>query len=135
MKIMSAKSPNPSPACIMGKCGGPAMKCVADHDCRSALACITGCLIKDPREQNQTCIFQCNSDFENDVYDDLTFCMFNKNDCMGTKKGFDEWKACEPIDTVTPMTEYRGAPLTKKGFDEWKACEPNDTVTPMTEYR
>jgi hypothetical protein len=110
--IMATKSPTPNPFCIIGKCGGHAAKCAVDHDCRSSLGCTAGCLIKDPKEQNQTCIFQCDSDFENQVYDDLIYCMFNKNDCMGTKKGFDEWQACKPIDKVTPITQYRGAPLT-----------------------
>jgi len=40
--------------------------------------------------------------------------MFNKNDCMGTKHGYDEWQACKSIDKVAPMKTYRGAPLTKE---------------------
>jgi len=107
-------TPNPSPLCIVEHCGGSALKCVVNHDCRSALACTAGCTIHDPKEQNQTCIFQCQSDFENEVYDDLLFCMFNKNDCMGTQKNFNEWGACRAMDKVTPLKEYRGAPLTKE---------------------
>jgi len=109
-----SKTPTPNPLCIVGHCGGAALKCAADKDCRSALACTAGCQRKDPKEQNQTCIFQCTSDFENDVYDSLLYCMFNKNDCMGTKKGYDEWQACRSLDKVGPMPEYRGAPLTKE---------------------
>merc|ERR1719174_1802885 len=72
-------------------------------------------MMKYRKEENQTCIFQCTADFENDVYDDLIYCMFTKNDCMGTKKaGYDEWQACKSIDTVAPMKEYRGRPLTKE---------------------
>jgi len=62
---------------------------------------------------NQTCIFQCNSDFENEYYDNLTHCMFNAHDCMGTKKGYDMWNKCRPMDKVTPMTTFKGEPLTK----------------------
>jgi hypothetical protein len=107
-------TPTPSVGCIVSKCGGHALKCAIDKSCRSALACTAGCQIHDPKEQNQTCIFQCTSDFETEVYDDLLFCMFNKNDCMGTKEGFDEWQACRSLDNVPPLTEYRGAPVTKE---------------------
>jgi len=102
--------PTPNPICIATHCGTQAAKCAADKDCRSALECTVGC----GKEMNQTCIFQCTSDFEGPVYDDLLFCMFNKNDCMGTKKTFDIWQACQPMDKVAPMTQYRGAPLTKE---------------------
>jgi len=108
------KQPTPNPICIATHCGKQAAGCGIDKDCRSALACTVGCGLKDPKEQNQTCIFQCTSDFENDVYDNLLYCMFNKNDCMGTKKGYDEWQACRAMDKVTPLKEYRGAPLTKE---------------------
>jgi hypothetical protein len=36
--------------------------------------------------------------------------MFNKNDCMGTKKGFDTWQKCR--SNVKPLATYRGKPLT-----------------------
>jgi NAD(P)-dependent dehydrogenase (short-subunit alcohol dehydrogenase family) len=36
--------------------------------------------------------------------------MFNENDCMGTKNGFDTWQKCRK--DVKPLTMYRGAPLT-----------------------
>jgi len=108
------KQPTPNPVCIATHCGSYAAKCIGDGDCRSALACTTKCELHDPKEQNQTCIFQCTSDFENDVYDNLLYCMFNLNDCMGTKKGYNEWQACRPYSDVTPMKEYRGAPLTKE---------------------
>jgi len=106
-------NPTPNVGCIISECGGHALKCGMNHDCRSALACTAGCSKADPSEPNQTCIFQCTSDFEGEVYDDLLYCMFNKHDCMGTKKGFDEWQACRPMEEVPPLTEYRGVPVTK----------------------
>jgi hypothetical protein len=108
------KNPTPNPLCIATHCGGAARKCIMDSDCRSALGCTTKCFRKDPKEQNQTCIFQCTSDFENDVYDGMLYCMFNQNDCMGTKKNFNEWQACRALDKVPPMTQYRNKPLTKE---------------------
>lgn len=106
--------PTPNPVCIAAHCAAEAAKCTADEDCRSALGCTVKCGLHDPKEQNQTCIFQCTSDFENDVYDNLLYCMFNKNDCMGTKKGYNEWESCRSIDKVAPLKTYRGAPLTKE---------------------
>jgi hypothetical protein len=111
---VASSQPTPNPICIATHCGKEAAKCGTDKMCRSALACTVKCGLHDPKEQNQTCIFQCTSDFENDVYDNLLYCMFNKNDCMGTKKGYDEWQACRKLDKVSPMTEYRGKPLTKE---------------------
>lgn len=109
VKAYSSGQPTPNPLCIAAHCASQAAKCGLDKDCRSALMCTAGC----GKEMNQTCIFQCTSDFEGPVYDALLFCMFNENDCMGTKKDFDMWQACRSMDKASPMTQYRGAPLTK----------------------
>jgi len=106
--------PTPNPVCIATHCGDEALKCGTDKDCRSALSCTAKCMAADTKETNQTCVFQCTSDFENEVYDDLLYCMFNKNDCMGTKQGFDAWQACRASDKVAPMKLYRGTPMTKE---------------------
>jgi hypothetical protein len=100
---VSAQSPNP--VCIATKCGTQLAKCMANSMCRDAMACLAKCGLK-----NQSCAFQCTCDFETQVYDDLVFCMFNDNDCMGTKSGFDTWQKCRK--DVKPLATYRGAPLT-----------------------
>jgi len=38
--------------------------------------------------------------------------MFNQHDCMGTKKTYDPYQMCKPIDQASPMVTYRGQPLT-----------------------
>lgn len=96
-----------NPVCVTTKCALDIAKCLADGMCRSALVCLAKC--GDPTK-NAACAFQCSSDYENDVYDGLTFCMFNKNDCMGSKDGFPTWEKCR--STVKPLTKYRGAPVT-----------------------
>lgn len=108
VKVHTSGDPSPNGACIVKNCLKEAIKCGPDKDCRSVLACTVGC----GKKMNQTCIFQCTSDFEDQTYDDLLYCMFNKNDCMGTKKGFDAYGECRSLDVVGPMTTYRGAPLT-----------------------
>jgi len=113
-RAAKGKPPSPNVACIATHCAKEGLKCGIDKDCRNALMCTQKCMAADPTETNQTCVFQCTSDFENEVYDNLLYCMFNKNDCMGTKKGYDEWQACRANDKITPMKEYRGAPLTKE---------------------
>jgi len=100
--------PSVNPRCVAKYCLTQGKDCFLNKDCRSALKCVAGC----GKGVNQTCIFQCNSDFENDVYDNLTHCMFNEHDCMGTKEGYDLWNKCRPIEKVAPMKTYRGKPLT-----------------------
>jgi len=104
--VVSVSAQTPNPLCIATKCGTEVAKCMANSMCRSAMACIAKC-----GGSNQSCTFQCTCDFETPVYDNLAFCMFNKNDCMGTKKGFDTWKMCR--SNVKPLATYRGAALTQ----------------------
>eukprot|EP00929_Paragymnodinium_shiwhaense_P026311 TRINITY_DN15676_c0_g1_i1.p1 TRINITY_DN15676_c0_g1~~TRINITY_DN15676_c0_g1_i1.p1 ORF type:complete len:322 (-),score=70.20 TRINITY_DN15676_c0_g1_i1:294-1259(-) len=102
------KDPTPSPWCIAKNCLHEGRKCLFDSNCRNAIKCTAAC----GKGVNQTCIFQCTSDYENDVYDNLLYCMFNKNDCMGTKKGYDKYQACKAINKVTPLAKYRNESLT-----------------------
>lgn len=111
-RVKGNPQPQPDVKCIATHCVPETVKCGIDKDCRSALSCTHKCMALDPKETNQTCIFQCTSDFENEVYDNLLYCMFNKNDCMGTKKGYDNWQLCK--SDVVPLQEYRGDPLTKE---------------------
>lgn len=107
--VALGKDPSPNPLCVVRSCPGAVARCLFDSDCRRALTCTAGC----GKGVNQTCIFQCTSDFENDVYDGLLACMFNEHDCMGTKAGYDAYQACKPMDKVTPLAQYRGKPLSQ----------------------
>jgi len=97
------KEPTPSVPCIALNCGVQAAKCALDNNCRHALGCSV-------RKHGR---FQCINDFENDVYEKLVYCMFNQHDCMGTKKTYDPYQMCRPLDETRPMATYLGHPLTK----------------------
>lgn len=94
--------PTPDVFCIATNCILQTASCVADTNCRTALGCST-------QEHGR---FQCISDYGNDVYDELVYCMFNQHDCMGTKNTFDPYQMCRALDQAGPMTTYRGQPLT-----------------------
>lgn len=104
-----SSGPAPSIPCILGKCAIPIAKCAANTDCRSALICTKQCAAT-----NQTCIFQCTSDFENEVYDALIRCFFTKNDCMREPAGqqFSTYEKCRGTNLSTPLQTYRGRPMT-----------------------
>lgn len=104
--VAGAAPGTPNVGCILGRCPLAVGKCVVNGVCRSALLCVSKC------GTDQACAFQCSSDFENNFYDNMAFCMFNKNDCMGTQKGFDTWQMCR--EEVKPLTTYRGASLTSE---------------------
>ena len=72
----TAPQPKPSTTCILGKCGTRIASCLADHDCRSGLVCTARCVPND-----QACIFQCTSDFEDATYDNMIRCFFTEHDC------------------------------------------------------
>lgn len=101
--------PTPNPLCIVEHCLLPAIKCGLNRDCRSGLACTAGC---GTQSLNQTCVFQCTSDFENDVYDNLLHCMFTEHDCMKWDQPF-HWDAmCKSTSETQPVQQYMGKPLT-----------------------
>lgn len=105
--ISASASPSPNPTCIGEHCMGAFGKCLLDKDCRSAFYCIMKC-----KQDNQTCIFQCNSDFENEVYNNLIKCMFTDYNCMGASPTWDRWQACRAMDQAAPMTTFRGSAVT-----------------------
>jgi hypothetical protein len=105
--------PKPNTGCILKNCKMAMARCALNKDCRSALSCTAGCGKGGPT--NQTCIFQCTSDFENDVYDDLIKCFFTDHNCMqdpGTN--FSKWEMCRSTKTqATPLKTYLGKALTQ----------------------
>jgi hypothetical protein len=100
----SVASPAKAGRCIIENCRTQMERCVGDHDCRSTL----GCELKKHGKM------QCTSDFENQIYFDLMYCMFNEHDCMNTEDCFDPYQMCRAVDQVTPMPQYRGQALTKE---------------------
>ena len=48
------------------------------------------------------------SDFENEVYDNMTKCFFTEHDCMETPKGqtFHTYGSCKSKEQTPLMTEY-----------------------------
>eukprot|EP01062_Namystynia_karyoxenos_P055063 TRINITY_DN4576_c0_g1_i1.p2 TRINITY_DN4576_c0_g1~~TRINITY_DN4576_c0_g1_i1.p2 ORF type:complete len:330 (+),score=120.98 TRINITY_DN4576_c0_g1_i1:77-991(+) len=98
----------PSAACIAAHCSKQAARCALDKYCRQGMECFAHCA-----PGNQTCIFQCNSDFEDDAWTSLMRCMFTDNDCTGGMKTFDPYQQCRSVDSVRPMDTYRGQPLTQ----------------------
>jgi len=109
--LVGFDGPAPNVGCVALHCGGPAAKCTVNSGCRSAIKCTAGC-----GASNQTCIFQCTSDFENDVYDNLIRCMFTEHDCMQMPKGqtFDPWGPCKSVEQAKTLTTYLGKPLTSQ---------------------
>merc|ERR1711865_480448 len=107
-KARVGDSPAPDPLCL-GQCAPKIASCMLDHDCRNGMFCITKC-----GGTNQTCIFQCDSDFENEVYDNMIKCFFTDHDCMKMPKGqtFDTYGMCKSVEKANPLTTYLGKPLT-----------------------
>merc|ERR1712195_432508 len=107
-KARVGDSPAPDPLCL-GQCAPKIASCMLDHDCRNGMFCITKC-----GGTNQTCIFQCDSDFENEVYDNMIKCFFTDHDCMKMPKGqtFDTYGMCKSVEKAEPLTTYLGKPLT-----------------------
>jgi len=103
--------PKPTISCLVKSCPGPMAKCAINKDCRSALECTAGC-----GGTNQTCIFQCTSDYENEVYDEMIKCFFTDHDCMklpGKNQTFDPYGSCRSMEVAAPLTTYRGKPMTQ----------------------
>ncbi|XP_060081841.1 uncharacterized protein LOC132561125 [Ylistrum balloti] len=63
--------------CMMMHCAEESKNCMLDSDCRSALACITGC-----GTQNETCMFDCLYSYEDDVFDTFMKCAFTEHKCI-----------------------------------------------------
>merc|ERR1712072_1619080 len=112
--IKSGSGPAPNIPCVLGHCSLAIAKCAANSDCRKALSCTKGCG-KGGAPSNQTCIFQCTSDFENDVYDAMLKCFFTDHDCMRLPKGqtYNKWEMCRATDRSTPLSSWKGKPYTQ----------------------
>jgi len=111
---LHVSDPTPKPhdmdgKCVLEHCAGATGTCMLDSDCRNALLCTRKC--GNP-PTNQTCIFQCQSDFENDVYNDMIKCWMQDNDCEHYQKDYKRWTQCKSMDKVPPLTTFRGQPLT-----------------------
>jgi hypothetical protein len=108
-KARVGDGPAPTLPCLLGNCAGKIAACMLDKSCRDGMLCTKGCA-----GTNQTCIFQCTSDFENEVYDNMIKCFFTDHDCMKMPKGqtFDTYGACKSVDKTTTLAEYLGKPLT-----------------------
>jgi hypothetical protein len=63
---------------------------------------------------NQTCIFQCTSDYEDENYDNMIKCFFTDHDCMKMPDGetFDTFGACRDTSIATPLNSWLGQELT-----------------------
>jgi len=101
--------PAPTLPCILGNCAGKIAACLLDSSCRRGMLCT-----KDCSGTNQTCIFQCTSDYENEVYDNMIKCFFTDHDCMKMPSGqtFHTYGACKSVEQTTTLTHYLGKPLT-----------------------
>lgn len=101
--------PAPTLPCILGNCAGKIAACLLDSSCRRGMQCTKGC-----SGTNQTCIFQCTSDYENEVYDNMIKCFFTDHDCMKMPEGqtFHTYGACKSVEQTTTLTHYLGKPLT-----------------------
>jgi len=112
-QVTEAPDPNPPHSmdgkCLAEHCLGAVASCMINSDCRKALECTNGC--GNP-PTNQTCIFQCQSDFENEVYDGLIKCVMQDHDCEHYSNNYTRFSKCASVDKAAPLTHYRGAPLT-----------------------
>jgi len=65
---------------------------------------------------NQTCIFGCTSEYENEKYDEMLKCFFTDHDCMKMPKGetFDTFGSCRSLESATPLDTWLGEELTQE---------------------
>jgi len=70
---------NPDLVCMMTQCGRETFSCLTDRDCFKTMACLLPC------GDDQQCTFQCTSNYENEIFQELTACNIIKAGCIKLK--------------------------------------------------
>lgn len=111
VRVQDDEAPQPDPLCIALHCSNYAAACTLDHDCFTGLTCTAGC-----GGVNQTCIFGCMSEYENEKYDDMLKCFFTDHDCMKMPDGqtFDAFGSCRSLEAAPPLATWLGEELTQE---------------------
>lgn len=111
LRVQDNGAPQPDPLCIARYCLPKATACTVDKNCLSGILCTAGC-----GGVNQTCIFGCTSEYENDKYDTMLKCFFTDHDCMKMPKGetFDTFGSCRSLEAATPLDTWLGEELTQE---------------------
>lgn len=107
--IARSPTPHPDPACIASHCTGAIAQCLKEQQCRKGMLCTAKCGFS-----NDTCVFHCASDYEDELYDAMIHCFFTEYDCMRMPQGetFSPYEMCRPLNTSKPLATYRGTRLT-----------------------
>jgi len=109
LQVAGDDAPQPSPYCIARNCMGRVARCMFHGDCIKGMLCTKGC-----DQTNQTCIFGCTSEYEDEVYDNMIKCFFTEHDCMKMPHGetFDTFGSCRNTSLATPLPTWMGKNVT-----------------------
>ncbi len=88
---------------MITKCGDCIAKCVADETCKKCLDELTAVDTSDQVTSYRTIV-----SFESELLKDFSFCILQKNNIFNCNAEIPK------LPYVTPMTEFRGKPLTKE---------------------
>ncbi|KAJ8311672.1 hypothetical protein KUTeg_011027 [Tegillarca granosa] len=75
--VVVCNAAGPNIPCMLMNCFDQSKNCMEDHNCRSALFCITEC-----GESNQTCMFRCLYSYEDKIFDDFMKCVSTDHNCI-----------------------------------------------------
>ena len=87
---------------MVTKCGDCVAKCVQDENCKECLDALTAVDTSDQVASYRTIV-----SYESELLRDFSFCILQKNNIFGCEAKIPE------LPQVSPMTTFRGEPLTK----------------------
>mmetsp|Transcript_24665 Transcript_24665/g.68095 ORF Transcript_24665/g.68095 Transcript_24665/m.68095 type:complete len:588 (+) Transcript_24665:165-1928(+) len=88
---------------MISKCGDCIAKCVADENCKECLDALTAVDTSDQVASYRTLV-----SYESDLLRDFSYCILQKNNIFGCDAKIPQ------LPQVTPMSTFRGKPLTKE---------------------
>eukprot|EP00980_Cylindrotheca_fusiformis_P021076 scaffold8079_cov121-Cylindrotheca_fusiformis.AAC.4 len=111
---------------MVTKCGDCVAKCVADEQCKECLDALTALDTTDQVASYRTIV-----SYESELLKDFSFCILQKNNIFNCDANIPQ------SPKVTPISEFRGKPLTKNiargiligHLDDDKALEGGDKIS------
>ncbi|MCO5583083.1 hypothetical protein L7F22_036990 [Adiantum nelumboides] len=93
--------------CMIKNCSSQILACLANPNCRKAIACLNNCAPTD-----QVCSYQCIASYESSELEAFSLCVLQKHNCLGLTSEIPS------LPDVMPMKLFRGAPMSHDVADE-----------------
>lgn len=84
-------------ACMLTNCRSEVLACLMDPNCRTAIAKLSGCGIRD-----QVKSYQIIASYESEIFANFSLCVLQKHNCMGNTAVMPQ------SPNVQPLQEFRG---------------------------